>query len=120
MTDAIGFRFPKSEHIKSSAEVRKVFQHGRRRACDGMRLVVLPNGQQRNRFACAPVRAFGDAVRRNKAKRVCREIFRLNKRLLLPGNDMVVVVYPGSYSYKQRENQMMQLWRAAGVLASGE
>ncbi len=44
-----------------------------------MTAVVLPNDRPHNRLGIVASRRVGGAVRRNRAKRLIREVFRLNK-----------------------------------------
>jgi ribonuclease P protein component len=55
-------------------------------------LFVLPNQNQVGRLGIAATKKLGGAVRRNRAKRLIREIFRRNK--IAAGFDVVVVPRP--------------------------
>ena len=57
-----------------------------------MTVFVLANNLRLARLGVAASRKLGDAVRRNRAKRLVREVFRRNKTL--PGFDVVVVPRP--------------------------
>jgi ribonuclease P protein component len=52
-------------------------------------IFVLPNPLPYGRLGIAATKKLGDAVERNRAKRLIREVFRRNK--LAPGFDVVVV-----------------------------
>ena len=54
-----------------------------------MTLLVHPNQQTLNRFGIVASRRVGNATRRNRAKRLVRELFRKNKTPL--GLDVVVL-----------------------------
>ncbi len=58
-----------------------------------MTVLFLANGLSHDRLGIIASRRIGGAVRRNKAKRLIREIFRLNKRSG-PGWDIVVIPKP--------------------------
>ncbi len=57
-----------------------------------MTVFILGNNLPVTRLGVAATRRLGDAVRRNRAKRLVREVFRRNK--MLPGFDVVVVPRP--------------------------
>jgi ribonuclease P protein component len=52
-------------------------------------MFLLPNQRSVTRLGVAATRKLGGAVRRNRAKRLIREVFRRNK--VAPGFDVVVV-----------------------------
>src|SRR6187549_4074879 len=54
-----------------------------------MTLFIVPNGGARTRFGVAASRKLGQAVERNRAKRLAREVFRRNK--IAAGLDIVIV-----------------------------
>lgn len=56
-----------------------------------MTVLFLANGLSHDRLGIIASRRIGGAVRRNKAKRLIREIFRLNKR---SGSGWDIVVIP--------------------------
>ena len=58
--------------------------------------MVLANDLDHNRFAVCPVRKYGTAVERNRAKRICREAYRNLKLEIGTGYDIVFVIYPGA------------------------
>ena len=104
------------ERLKKKADIDRVFSRGRRRKCHGARLVYRENGLSRNRFAVCPVRKYGGSVPRNRAKRICREIFRDIKSDLKLGHDLVLVVYPGFDTLKERRDQFLALTQRADLL----
>ena len=81
-----------------------------------MRLCIRKNESGVNRIAVSCVRKYGTAVQRNKARRWIREIYRNTKSSILPGHDIAVVLYPGSYTFSMRKRQLYALLRRAGVV----
>jgi ribonuclease P protein component len=59
-------------------------------------LFILENGLSGNRLVITFARKFGNAVKRNRTRRVSREAYRLLKNRLKAGFDLVVLVYPAS------------------------
>lgn len=108
--------FKRTEHIKKSSDFSAVFKHGRKAAAQGASLFVLPNGGGNNRIGFALPRGYGNAVKRNRSKRISREAYRLMKGRLKTGYDMVLLVRPGQDSFKQRCRQLNFLFRRAGIV----
>ncbi len=103
----------KEERLKRKSDFDSVFSVGGRKSCTGARLVYKENGLPISRFAVCPVRKYGTAVERNRAKRICREIFRMMKDRITTGFDIVLVIYPGKDTYKEREAQFSLLLKRA-------
>ena len=117
VTDLGRFTFTKSEHVQAHAEIRSLFQEGRRVACNGAKLFYKPNSLAYNRIAFTFPRKFGNAVQRNRAKRVGREAYRLAKYSIKSGYDMVLLVYPGTDTLSYRSWQLNKLFVRADLLS---
>ncbi len=88
------YTFPRSFRLCSRREVSAVFD-GRVSERGGPLVVYgLPNGLAHSRLAIVVGRRVGTAPRRNRIKRLIREAFRLERRKLPGGYDLVIVVRP--------------------------
>jgi ribonuclease P protein component len=68
---------PKPVHLRSPGEFRRVYSHGKRYDGSLMTAFVQPNDLQHHRFGVTASRkAIGNAVERNRSKRLLRETFR--------------------------------------------
>ena len=104
----------RAERLKSKADFGRVFDKpDHRSACRGAKLVARRNGLHFNRFAATLMRNFGNAVERNHARRILKEIYRNSKIDLPQGYDVVVVLYPGDFSHVDRKKQFAALIRRA-------
>ena len=104
----------RTERLLSKADFARVFDNPDfRSGCTGAKLVARHNGMETSRFAVTLVRKYGNAVKRNYARRVLKEIYRNTKQNLPCGIDLIVVLYPGDFSYHERERQFMELIRRA-------
>jgi ribonuclease P protein component len=78
--------------IRRHAEYQQIYRDGARFHARLMTLFILPNHQQGPRLGIAATRKLGSAVRRNRAKRLVREVFRRNTPAA--GYDIVIVPRP--------------------------
>lgn len=78
--------------LRSSSAIAAVLRSGRRRAVGTVVVHVAPNERGDVRVAAVASRRIGDAVRRNRAKRLIREAVRVTP--WRPGIDAVVVARP--------------------------
>ncbi len=58
-------------------------------------MIVLANDLSYNRLGISVHRKAGNAVRRNRIKRLIREVFRLHRALFPSAADIVLTVRPG-------------------------
>jgi ribonuclease P protein component len=66
-------------HLRSSSEFQRVYRKGSRFDEPVLTAFVLPNGLEHHRLGITASRkAIGNAVKRNRVKRVLRETFRLS------------------------------------------
>jgi ribonuclease P protein component len=114
------FRFKRDERLKRREAIRAVFNHRKAVSCPGAKLFRLENGLARNRIAFTFARKFGNAVERNRARRVGREAYRLLKNRLKSGYDLVLLVYPGKDFLEDRIDQLETLFSRAGLLTGTE
>lgn len=79
----------RNERIRRRPEFQRAQDQGVRTRGRYMTLVIHRNSLRVSRLGIIATRRLGNAVRRNRAKRLVREIFRLNKTAL--GLDIVVL-----------------------------
>jgi ribonuclease P protein component len=97
-----------------------VFNRGKSVTCAGTKLFVLGNGFEYNRIAFSFTRKFGNAVERNRARRVSREAYRHIRSKLKNGYDLVLLIYPGKDFFSARMDQLGTLFSKAGLLMETE
>ena len=111
--------FPRQEKLKRRDEIGEVFRRRRTVSCPGARLLYLKNGRSHNRIAFTFSRKFGNAVERNRARRLGRESYRQLRQRIKQGYDLVLLVYPGNDDFRLRLKQLEDLLNRAGLLVQG-
>ena len=91
---ASGSKMPRRERLARGGDIDRVFKCGRLFKTDKILVRAVANGLDRSRFAVSVGRKAGNAVRRNRIKRLLREAYRLNKALLGKPCDVVAVPRP--------------------------
>jgi ribonuclease P protein component len=83
------FGLASDERIRRRPDFERVYNDGARINGRFLTLFVLTTSRPTPRFGVAATRKLGNAVERNRAKRLAREIFRRHK--IVGGYDIVVV-----------------------------
>ena len=78
-----------TERIRRRADFQRIYEHGTRVHGRLATLFLLSNGLETARLGIAATKKLGGAVRRNRAKRLIRDVFRRCK--VAAGFDLVVV-----------------------------
>ena len=89
------YTFSTRNRINKQREYAELFKNGERIRFPEFVLIFRQNTLPFSRLGISVGRKFGNAVKRNRAKRLCRELFRLNQYIIPKGFDMVFL--PGRY-----------------------
>ncbi|MFH1242758.1 MAG: ribonuclease P protein component [Pseudomonadota bacterium] len=84
------FSLPKAQRLLNRAEFVNLNRYGKRYHTRHFLVIVDQNGLGITRLGVTVNRRAGNAVKRNRTKRLIREFFRLNKSYLPQGYDIVV------------------------------
>lgn len=97
---------PNKKIIKSSAEIREVLQEGTR--LSGKTINIFFKTSDEDKFAVLVPKRIGHAVKRNRMKRIAREIYRKNLHWF-SGKKVVFFIKKFNDSYNRLENEIYQL-----------
>ena len=84
-------RFPAVLHVKRGEDFDRAYAQRRRQDCGGIIVYAARNGLPITRIGLSVSRKVGNAVARNRLKRLLREAFRAVQHALPTGLDLVVV-----------------------------
>jgi ribonuclease P protein component len=113
------FTFHKHERLRTARDFARVKQDGRSWYSPALTVRISSSGQEHPaRLGLVVSKKVGIAVKRNRIKRVIREVFRLNKHRIKSGNDIVAIPRQAaiSWAYGDCETVFMSLIAKAGIL----
>lgn len=84
-------RFTKARRVRRRGEFKRVFDLSLRTRGKFLTVLMAPNAKGTARLGIVASRKLGDAVRRNRAKRLIREVFRRSEFPAGLGMDVVVI-----------------------------
>ena len=99
----VSFSFPKSERLLNRRDFVNLNKAGERHHSAHFTLIILRNRLGITRLGITASKKTGHAVKRNRAKRLIREYFRLHKHQFPQGYDMVIVAKKGASDLEYRE-----------------
>ena len=92
--------FPKRNRLRKRYEFVEIQQNGRRKHTAHFILITFPrstmNSDAQQRLGVTVTKKIGNAVDRNRIKRLVREVFRQNRQLFSATADTVVIAKHGA------------------------
>jgi ribonuclease P protein component len=86
--------FPKTKRLTSNRQFKAVLDHGRRAGDHLLTLYMAPNPRGYPRLGVSVGKSAGNAVVRNRLKRLLREAFRRSQDRIPQGFDYVLMISP--------------------------
>jgi ribonuclease P protein component len=88
--------FPKAARLRRRREFLNLQRDGRRRHTTHLVVLRQPAAGAISRLGVTVSTRVGNAVVRNRVKRLLREVFRSRRAELVPSSDVVVIAKPGA------------------------
>ena len=100
--------FSKADRLLRRSEFLAVSDSGRRCKSSNFLLLIKKNNLERPRIGITVSKKVGNAVIRNRVKRLVREYFRTHKEDFPASSDTVVIAFPGAagLSYREVESEL--------------
>jgi ribonuclease P protein component len=97
--------------LRASRDIELVKRHGRRISTALFNLLAYKSDDAPSRVGIIVGKRFGNAVRRNRAKRVFRALVRQGYRDLIPGQ--ALLVFPKREALVQSSEQLKRMWETS-------
>jgi len=97
--------------LRTSRDIETVKRHGRRISTTLFNLLVYKMDDAPSRVGIVVGKRFGNAVRRNRAKRVFRALVRKLHQDLIPGQ--ALLVFPKREALLQPAEELKGMWEAS-------
>jgi len=109
--------FRRAEKVTNKSSYRIIYEQGVRRSSRFFTIVACGNSNGVKRLGITVTKKTGNAVFRNRTKRLIREFFRRNKNLFPAEHDVVVMAKKNTppLTYQETERELTELFtRKAG------
>ncbi len=114
------YKFKRSSRLKNNRNFQIVYQNGKSYVNKWAVLYVLKQTASPRRIGFAVGKKLGNAVVRNRVKRLMREVFRLNQHKIVEGIDILFVARKPLLKANLivTNNTFWDLCKKAGILIS--
>ena len=114
VTSATGF--PKVARLRRRAEFLALQRDGVRWHMPSFVVIRTGSRGDQSRIGITVSRRVGNAVNRNRLKRIIREIFRTNRRDVTPAQDVLVIARTNAQklNYAQVASELERVFRSSG------
>jgi ribonuclease P protein component len=118
MNFRIDYGLPKAQRLLQLSEFNAVYSRGTAYHHKFFVLFVLPVNSAVRRVGIVAGKKVGGSVKRNRAKRLLREAYRLNKNKLIHGLDIVLIAKKmlPDLTFHEVEKNLLYIFKKANIL----
>jgi ribonuclease P protein component len=104
--------FRRAEKVTNKSSYRIIYEQGVRRSSRFFTIITCGNSMGTRRLGITVTKKTGNAVFRNRTKRLIREFFRRNKDLFPAGHDVVVMAKKNlpPLTYQETARELTELF----------
>ena len=112
------YRLDKTRRIINNNEYRLVYKHGKYEVGRLCVIYRMPVAKQKTRIGFVTGKKVGGAVERNRARRLMKEVYRLNQHQIREGYHIVIVGRGPlkDATYERAEKEILYLLRKSKLL----
>ena len=112
------YRLDKTRRIINNNEYRHLYKHGKYEVGRLCVLYRMPVAKQKTRIGFVTGKKVGGAVERNRARRLMKEVYRLNQHQIREGYHIVIVGRGPlkDATYERAEKEILYLLRKSKLL----
>jgi ribonuclease P protein component len=111
-------RFPRIWRLSSKKDFENVLSKAKPFGKGNLLIYTILNGRSYSRIGISISKKTAEAVKRNRIKRLIKEVYRINKERIVDGMDIVFVVKPGFNidNFQSMEVFIMDLLKGGGLI----
>lgn len=108
----------KYESLKNNIDFRKVYDNGKSLSNKFLVMFYIKNGLSYNRVGFSTTKKLGNAIIRNRVKRLIKEAFRLNNTDMSNGYDIIFLarIRSNTANYKDIEKSILNLLKRTKLI----
>lgn len=104
--------------IRQNRDYRRIYSAGRRFSNRAGLMYVVRTKREPVRIGFVTTKRIGNAVARNRARRLMKEVYRLHRHELSSHYEAILLAaaFLTTATYSEAEKALLALWRKAGML----